>query len=103
MAQPSRLCHAPGTTGLVDQYDQSRFVLVFYVISGSQSVLYESAGIRRWARVNSCSPPRNQSVVPGNGAGTVPSERFKSLVKSPGKSFLRSGGLRRAVALTLGL
>ena len=48
-------------------------------------------------------PNPYQSVVPGNGAGTVPSERFKPLVKSPGKSFLRSGGLRRAVALTLGL
>src|SRR6478752_9492791 len=48
-------------------------------------------------------PNPYQTVVPGKGAGTVPSERFKSLVKSPGKSFLRSGGLRRAAALTLGL
>src|SRR6478609_1056341 len=44
-----------------------------------------------------------QTTVPGHRAGTVPSERFKSLVKSQGKSFLRSGGLRRAAALTLGL
>ena len=55
------------------------------------------------ARESTPVPAPVPAVVPGNGAGTVPSERFKPLVKSPGKSFLRSGGLRRAVALTLGL
>ncbi len=50
-----------------------------------------------------CYLSRLPTAGPGKGAGADPQERFISLVKSSGKSFFRSPGLRKAAAFGIGL